>query len=768
MATTPEIITLQFGNYANYCGTHWWNIQEAQFNYDPLADPSDINHDVLFREGQTFKGETTFTPRMLLVDLKGSLTNFPQEGDLYSHTNNTIDQIKSDVQWDESKIQVLNDQMGIDSNESNSKSKVNEYLKNLNEPDVDPDSKNYNFNEIVTEWSDFQYSKYHPRSVNVIKDYQHDVDETSFDTFMAGWQVWKQSDMEDDFGDKIRNMIEECDFCQGFQILFDAIDGFSGLATKCSEHLEDEYGKSILCVPIFAPKARKFKNCDGAMNDSIRLMNIALTFSQLSESCSMFIPLSTMNRVWRGIENPKSFSLLNYIADNFYQTSAIIATYLDTISLRYRLRHPSGTSFLSNFCTEMNRYGRKMAAAGIALPFKMNENEDLIEYLDRVEGPLFDSLSPNCEVGTDYVIQIWKQSDMEDEFCDKIRNMIEECDFCQGFQILFDAIDGFSGLATKCSEHLEDEYGKSILCVPIFAPKARKFKNCDGAMNDSIRLMNIALTLSQLSESCSMFIPLSTMNRVWRGIENPKSFSLLNYTADNFYQTSAIIATYLDTISLRYRLRHPSGTSYLSNFCTEMNRYGKKMAAAGIALPFKMNENEDLIEYLDRVEGPLFDSLSPNCEVGTDYVIQSICLRGTPESRLKKSRETAGNQLQMAAYKCGSVSEMIQLYYQCSYHKSCAHVTTIEEPFKVKTPYPREFLSKNLNKHGFLTIESDYSKIESMPLLANVQVSKSLGFTLEALHRDTKRIKFGKIHRFKESGMEQDEYEEAMDFDLIR
>uniref|UniRef100_A0A336N0H6 CSON010014 protein n=1 Tax=Culicoides sonorensis TaxID=179676 RepID=A0A336N0H6_CULSO len=546
MATTPEIITLQFGNYANYCGTHWWNIQEAQFNYDPLADPSDINHDVLFREGQTFKGETTFTPRMLLVDLKGSLTNFPQEGDLYSHTNNTIDQIKSDVQWDESKIQVLNDQMGIDSNESNSKSKVNEYLKNLNEPDVDPDSKNYNFNEIVTEWSDFQYSKYHPRSVNVIKDYQHDVDETSFDTFMAGWQVWKQSDMED-------------------------------------------------------------------------------------------------------------------------------------------------------------------------------------------------------------------------EFCDKIRNMIEECDFCQGFQILFDAIDGFSGLATKCSEHLEDEYGKSILCVPIFAPKARKFKNCDGAMNDSIRLMNIALTFSQLSESCSMFIPLSTMNRVWRGIENPQSFSLLNYTADNFYQTSAIIATYLDTISLRYRLRHPGGTSFLSNFCTEMNRYGRKMAATGIALPFKMNENEDLIEYLDRVEGPLFDSLSPNCEVGTDYVIQSICLRGTPESRLKKSREKAGNQLQMAAYKCGSVSEMIQLYYQCSYHRSCAHVTTIEEPFKVKTPYPREFLSKNLNQHGFLTIESNHSKIESMPLLANVQVSKSLAFTLEALHRDTRRIKFGKIHRFKESGMEQDEYEESLE-----
>lgn len=54
--TTREIITFQFGNYSNYIGAHWWNVQEAGFNYDQSNyAPSDINHDVLFREGQDYR-----------------------------------------------------------------------------------------------------------------------------------------------------------------------------------------------------------------------------------------------------------------------------------------------------------------------------------------------------------------------------------------------------------------------------------------------------------------------------------------------------------------------------------------------------------------------------------------------------------------------------------------------------------------------------------------------------------------------------------------
>lgn len=47
-----EILTLQFGHYANFVGTHWWNLQEQSFEYNTTT-PSEINHDVLYREGLT-------------------------------------------------------------------------------------------------------------------------------------------------------------------------------------------------------------------------------------------------------------------------------------------------------------------------------------------------------------------------------------------------------------------------------------------------------------------------------------------------------------------------------------------------------------------------------------------------------------------------------------------------------------------------------------------------------------------------------------------
>lgn len=49
---TREILSLQFGHYSNFIGTHWWNIQETSFNYN-ASSQSEINHDILFREGLT-------------------------------------------------------------------------------------------------------------------------------------------------------------------------------------------------------------------------------------------------------------------------------------------------------------------------------------------------------------------------------------------------------------------------------------------------------------------------------------------------------------------------------------------------------------------------------------------------------------------------------------------------------------------------------------------------------------------------------------------
>lgn len=46
--------------------------QDASLTYDPDAPPGELQNDVLFREGQTFGGHITYTPRLIAMDLKGN------------------------------------------------------------------------------------------------------------------------------------------------------------------------------------------------------------------------------------------------------------------------------------------------------------------------------------------------------------------------------------------------------------------------------------------------------------------------------------------------------------------------------------------------------------------------------------------------------------------------------------------------------------------------------------------------------------------------
>lgn len=41
-------------------------------SYDPETPPSEIQSDVVFREGQTLGGHVTYTPRLIAMDLKGN------------------------------------------------------------------------------------------------------------------------------------------------------------------------------------------------------------------------------------------------------------------------------------------------------------------------------------------------------------------------------------------------------------------------------------------------------------------------------------------------------------------------------------------------------------------------------------------------------------------------------------------------------------------------------------------------------------------------
>lgn len=76
------------------------------------------------------------------------------------------------------------------------------------------DCKNYQLEESVKYWSDFMRTRYHPKSFNLIQEYQHENSSQPFDCYLQGGEVWKSELMTEDWTDKVRSFVEECDCLQ--------------------------------------------------------------------------------------------------------------------------------------------------------------------------------------------------------------------------------------------------------------------------------------------------------------------------------------------------------------------------------------------------------------------------------------------------------------------------------------------------------------------------------------------------------------------------
>lgn len=149
------------------------------------------------------QGQVTFTPRLLLVDLKGSLKSLPESGLL----DDPMPECPTDdTLWNEEIVQV-------NTTENEPKNQFQEDLSNMEQP-RDALKKIYNLNEEVHVWSDFLYTRLHPRTINVIKQYEHESTISQFEVFPLGTNLWRTDVFKEEFSDKIRNYIEECDSFQ--------------------------------------------------------------------------------------------------------------------------------------------------------------------------------------------------------------------------------------------------------------------------------------------------------------------------------------------------------------------------------------------------------------------------------------------------------------------------------------------------------------------------------------------------------------------------
>ncbi|XP_063001840.1 protein misato homolog 1 [Elgaria multicarinata webbii] len=385
MSGAREVVTLQLGHYAGAVGAHWWGLQEASFCFDPAATKLDegIHHDVLFRAGKTPQGQETYTPRLILMDLKGSLSSLKQEGSLYQdEKTNTAVAWKGNLTTHREDPSPANPFLqGLDRQEGNRSSNGDFTSRALpgdrpprpERQDVAP--KTPRSGPAMHVWSDFLRTHLHPRSILTIHQYNHEGESSRLEAFGQGEQLLQDSTYLEELEDRLHFYVEECDYLQGFQVLCDLHNGFSGVGAKVTELLQDEYaGKGVLTwglTPVLKSTIPQ--------RSLYRLMNTVLGMVHLSRHSSLFCPLSLNGSLGLRPEPPVTLPYLYYDASLDYHTSAILATALDTATAPYRLQ--SSAISMAHLAEALNFSGRKVAAAVAAIPFPVAPEQSLPDAL---------------------------------------------------------------------------------------------------------------------------------------------------------------------------------------------------------------------------------------------------------------------------------------------------------------------------------------------------------------------------------------------------
>ncbi|KAJ3292400.1 Protein misato 1 [Borealophlyctis nickersoniae] len=234
----------------------------------------------------------------------------------------------------------------------------------------------------ATTWSDFNKLYYHPKTMVEIRDYVHGDEENPFALFTQGRELFANPEFQDDFVDeRLRFFAEECDSLQGFNVLGDVSDGFSGLAASILEFVRDEFPKKdILSFGIPKPLLPEHQEKNRVLN-SVNLVNTGLAMNSMAEFSSMYVPLHP----------PRSTDLdgsgwSKYIRSNFskpYHWTAYLACAVETVTLPYRLK--AEPLLMGDLISTVN--GGKtapVAALAASIPFPVKRHSPLTTILKTV------------------------------------------------------------------------------------------------------------------------------------------------------------------------------------------------------------------------------------------------------------------------------------------------------------------------------------------------------------------------------------------------
>ena len=164
------------------------------------------------------------------------------------------------------------------------------------------------------------------------------------------------------------------------------------------------------------------------------------------------------------------------------------------------------------------------------------------------------------------------------------------------------------------------------------------------------------MTIRGLSAVCSLVTPLSLAQDTFPVKNNFRQLPFLKYQPQNPYHTSAIVAGTMDILTLPWRSRR--NRIEMVEIVNKLNGHGRKVAAAGVSLPFPLGQDEFFVDLLEKIEQcnskvkPSFHeevglrSITPGCHnVTKDVQIETLSLRGISAQKLKPKRDMRSNRM---------------------------------------------------------------------------------------------------------------------------
>lgn len=156
----------------------------------------------------------------------------------------------------------------------------------------------YDLNTVQS-WPELLTMNLHPRSITPIPKTLTNGLELPKTTYKIGAEIFKNPAFADDFEDNLRFQLEACDTVQGFQLLTECENMYSGLSNGCLDYLRDECPKtSILTVPIFGLFCADGDGLENRKQMCSNLINTAYCFSRSHELSDLVSPFSTLSELW--------------------------------------------------------------------------------------------------------------------------------------------------------------------------------------------------------------------------------------------------------------------------------------------------------------------------------------------------------------------------------------------------------------------------------------------------------------------------------------